>query len=555
MTELIVTNAAVYTCDPAREWAEAFAVTAGKIIAVGDAADISTLATSDTEILDAGGRMVMPGLCDVHTHLDYGGTQAAWELTLQPTDTLDQILAEVRERAAGLAPDEWVVGGIIGSTVLDTVARGGHLRALDAASGGHPVILRDDSLHNRWINTRALEIIGVGAHTPDPDGGSYGRDATGQLTGVLQEMACKLVEDAMHTSLTNPAERLRISFRTAVRMVNSFGITAAQDAGTVEHSLRALADLDDSGELTAWVVASMPARPFFEDGVVGEDLYAVSGSYRRPRLRPDFIKLFLDGVPMTRTSAMLTPYLCHGAHEDPNFAGEPYWSRDDLVTTLERCYQLGLGAKLHCAGNGSVRLALDAIEQVRATHGAGPVFQIAHVVYVDPADIPRFAPLEVVADASPYIWFPGVIQDSCANQIPPDTFNHSFPCKDLVDSGALLAAGSDWPVVPLPNPWLGMETLITRANPDPAVPGQLNPTQRLGLPDAIAAFTRNPARAMGLADTTGAIRTGLSADFIALNHNLFDIQPGQIHQTQVELTYFQGQRVHERTSTRTRPGT
>jgi predicted amidohydrolase YtcJ len=167
------------------------------------------------------------------------------------------------------------------------------------------------------------------------------------------------------------------------------------------------------------------------------------------------------------------------------------------------------------------------------------------VAYVDPEDIPRFAPLGVVADASPYIWFPSVIQDSCANQVPGTTFERSFPCRDLVDSGALLAAGSDWPVVPLPNPWLGIETLVTRANPDPAVPGELNPTQRLSLPEAIAVFTRNPAKAMGLGDKVGAIQPGRSADFIVLNHNLFDIEPNTIHQTQVLATYFEGRQVHD----------
>lgn len=544
--DLIVTNAAVYTCDPSLEWAEAFAVAGGNVVAVGSADEVRTLATPQTEVFDAGGRMVMPGLCDVHTHLGYGGNQIAYEMGLLPTDTLDDILGKVRERAAGLGPDEWIVGGIFGSHVLEEVSKGGYLAALDEASGGRPVLLRDESMHNRWINSRALEIIGVGEGTLDPEGGSYVRDAAGALTGILQEMASKVAEDAVSASIENPEDRLKVAFQTALRLVNSFGITAAQDAGTLEHSLRAMAGLDDSGEMTAWVVGSMPSRPFFEEGVVGEELYAVGESYRRPRVRPDFVKLFLDGVPMTRTSAMLTPYICHEDHQDPDFKGEPYWSREDLVKSLERCCELGVGAKLHCAGDGSVRLALDAIETVRKTHGEGPIFQIAHVVYVDPADIPRFAELNVVADASPYIWFPSVIQDSIAQHLPKETFDRSFPCKDLVESGALLAAGSDWPVVPLPNPWLGLETLVTRANPDPAVDGELNVSQRLSLPDAIATFTRNPAKAMGLGGTTGAIRTGLSADFVVLNHNLFHIEPGEIHQTQVELTYFQGSKVYER---------
>lgn len=545
LADLIVTNAAVYTCDPDREWVEAFAVADGQVIAVGDAAEINAFSTADTDIVDAGGRMVMPGLCDVHTHLGYGGTQAAWELAMPPTDTLDDVLAKVRDHAATLGPEEWVVGGNIGSGVLEAVSQGDYLSALDEASGGRPVLLREESMHNRWVNTRALELMGVTSGTADPDGGTYVRDADGNPTGVLLELASKTVEDAMFASIEAPDERLRVSFATAIRIVNSFGITAAQDAATLEHSLRALADLDDKGDLSAWVVGSMPARPFFEEGTVGEELFAVRETHRRPHVRPDFVKLFLDGVPMTRTSAMLTPYICHGDHEDPDFRGESYWSLEDTVKELERCYELGLGAKLHCAGDASVQLALDAIEKVRETHGEGPIFQIAHVVYVDSVDIARFGPLGVVADASPYIWFPSGIQDACANQVSPEAFDRSFPCRDLVESGALLAAGSDWPVVPLPNPWLGMETLVTRANPDQAVHGALNPSQALSLPQAIAVFTRDGARAMGLGDVTGTIRPGFSADFIVLDQNLFDVDAGRISQTQVQATYFQGTKVHD----------
>ena len=148
------------------------------------------------------------------------------------------------------------------------------------------MLLRDESWHNRWINSRALEIIGVEKDTPDPEGGKYVLDADGELTGVLQELASKVAEDGMAASVENPEERLRVAFRTALRMVNSFGITAAQDAAILEHNLRALADLDDKGELTAWVVGSLPSRPFFEEGAVGEELYAVAGKHRRTHVRP-----------------------------------------------------------------------------------------------------------------------------------------------------------------------------------------------------------------------------------------------------------------------------
>lgn len=206
----------------------------------------------------------------------------------------------------------------------------------------------------------------------------------------------------------------------------------------------------------------------------------------------------------------------------------------------------GLNGKLHATGDASVRLVLDAVEILREHHGFGPIYQIAHVEFVDDADLPRFAQLDVVPDASPYIWYPGVIQDSIGTQIPGETVEASWPCKDLIESGAKLAAGSDWPcVLPSPDPWIGLETLVTRRNIDPAVPGELNGPQRLTVDEAIAAFTRNPAAAMGLSDTTGSLRTGLSADFIVLDRNLFEIDAGEIHNTVVKQTYFEGRKVHD----------
>jgi len=544
--DLIVTNAAVYTCDPEKEWVEAFAVTAGVVTAVGAAAEIEALASAETKILNASGQMVMPGLCDVHAHLMIGGAQAAWELSVLPSDELETILAKLRKWAERLGPDEWVVGGTIGSPLLDRIALGGYLSALDEVSGGRPVLLRDDSHHNRWVNSRALEILGIDESTVNPEGGTYVRDTDGKLTGVLYESACAAAEDKAAASITDQRERDRVSAVTALRLMNSYGITAVQDAGTLENALVALSALDENSELTAWVVGSLPARPFFGDGTVGEELYALAEGYRRAHVRPDFIKLFLDGVPMTRTSAMLSPYLCHGEHEDPSHTGELLWTREDLIGALQRCIALGLGAKLHATGDGSVRQALDAIEVVRGIHGDGPIFQIAHVAYVHPTDRARFAELNVVPDLSPYIWYPNIFDESIANQIPDDVLKESWPIKELAHSGALVSGGSDWPVVPVPSPWLGMETLVTRANPDPEVPGEQNSAQALSLPQAIAAFTRNPAAAMGLGETAGVIKGGSSADFIVLNHNLFDVPTNAIHKTEVMQTFFQGQSVYDR---------
>ncbi|MDN3481261.1 amidohydrolase [Arthrobacter sp. APC 3897] len=545
LTSFIVTNGPVYTSDPDNEWAEAFAVRDGRILAVGDEAEIRSLVSGDTPVIDLRGRLAMPGLVDVHAHLGLGGRQAAFELPVLPTDTKTVIFEKVQAWAERLAPDEWITGGIVGSTVMDDITAE-DLRALDKASAGRPVLLRDDSMHNRWVNSRALELMGVDGTTADPDGGTYVRDDAGRLTGVLQELASPVGEEAAAASIEDTPERHATAFRTAVKILNGYGVTAVQEAATMDYALETLAGMDRRGELTAHVVASMPSRPFIEPGTTGAALYDIGALHRTEHLHPDFSKYVLDGVPMTRTSAILNPYLCSHHSHDPQHTGAPLWQLDELVASLEELVDRGLHAKLHATGDAAVRLILDAVERVRASRGDGPLFQIAHVEYISEADLHRFAALGVVPDASPYIWFPSVIQESIAKQIPADVFNSSWPLRDLLLDGAPVSGGSDWPCsAPTPDPWTGLETMITRRNPDPAVAGTLNSAQALDVRQAVAAFTRHPAAAMGLQDRTGMLAPGLSADFIVLDRNIFTVDPGQIHAVQVQETWFEGRLVHD----------
>ncbi|MEI4271190.1 amidohydrolase [Klenkia sp. LSe6-5] len=541
--DLLVTGARIWTADPDRPWAEALAVRDGVLLAVGAADELARHAHPGTEVHDLAGALVVPGLVDGHVHLNLAGAQAAFELPLLPTDQLPDVLAKVRAWAAELGPEEWVVGGILGSTVLGQLTDESHRLALDEASGGRPVLIRDDTMHNRWVSSRALELMGVGPDTPDEEGGRFVRDGAGRLTGVLHELASARAESAFAASVPDMTARIREAVATAVRVMNSYGITSAQEAATMGAPLAALRDLEVRGELTMRVVASMPVRPFLEEGPVGADLIARSRDLTGDLVRPDFVKVVLDGVPMTRTTALLEPYLCR--HGEPGTTGELYYTLDDLVAEVERCHDLGLGAKFHATGDASVRLVLDAVEQVQARRGPGPRFQIAHTEYVHPDDLPRFAALGVVADASPHLWFPGVIQDSIAEHVPEHVVAASWPFRDLVDSGAVVAAGSDWPcAAPTPDPWTGLGAMVTRANPDPAVPGTLNPAQALTVEEALTAFTAHPAQAMGLGDVTGRLTAGRAADFVVLDRDVFAVDPGELHATRVLRTYFAGRLVH-----------
>jgi hypothetical protein len=556
--DLVVRGAAVYTLDPARPWAQAFAVRGGKVVAVGDDADIEPLAGVDTPVIDAAGGMVMPGLIDVHTHLGFGGQAAAWELALSPAFGVQEIFGAVRDWAATLGPGEWVIGGSVASSMFHAMGNPHMLAALDQASLGRAVMLRDDSLHNRWVNSRALQIMGIDATSPDPVAGSYVRDANGHPVGLLIGQPSTAAELAARRSIADVHERDLRSARTAVTIFNSVGVTAMQDAATMGAWLDVFTELDRAGQLNAWIVGSMPAREFVESGPVGTDLFDTAARRRSAHVRPAFVKGVLDGVPMTRTSKFLDAYKpdpfapggAHGGDQCP-FYGEGLFTDAQLLQLLEDAASRGLHAKLHATADATVRQVLDAVQVMRKRFGDGPVFHIAHPEFVHPDDVVRFGELGVVADASPVLWFPNAMNAVIARQVQDHYMERIWPLRDLHEAGTLVAAGSDWPVaMPTPNPWLSIQTMITRRSPDPAFPGALGADQAVGLDTAIRAHTVNPAQAMGLASETGRLSAGMSADFIILNHNIFDVPVAQIHTTRVQQTWFAGRLVHDESPAR-----
>jgi predicted amidohydrolase YtcJ len=488
--------------------------------------------------------MLMPALGDGHNHHIRGGQLDLFELVLSPAQSYDDILAAVRARAQRTPPGEWICGGIWSSELGPRLSRPQARADLDAAAQGRPVLLRDDSLHNRWVNSAALAAAGITAATPDPPDGTILRDADGAPVGMLLEKAGALAERVAAAAVHDPAGRDRASARHAVAMLNRYGVTSYQDANTTLPMLEALRDLDRAGALNAWCVASLPAYDTLSGtALFGEPLIARREEFRTRHLRPDFVKLFMDGVPMTRTAAMLEPYL-------PDETGHAVLCRSfipmpDLVHWIAFAERAGMGVKLHCAGDAAVRDTLDAIEIVRGFHGPGPMHHIAHASFIDPADIPRFAALNVVADLCPAIWFPSPIISANQRVLPAERAARYWPNRDLLASGALLAGGSDWPVVGLPNPWFGIEGMVTRRNPNGTHPGALWPEQALGLADVLQIYTINVARALGLAAETGSIEPGKSADLILLDHNLFAAPPETLSKTRVLTTWFEGRKVHE----------
>lgn len=542
--DLIFENGKVYTVDPRMPWAEAVAVRNGKIVFVGSAGGAREWQGPQTRIVDLKGRMMMPGLGDVHNHHTRGGQLDLFELSFQTSISFEEILKLVKARASQTPAGEWICGGIWSSELIARLGTMEAKAALDSVSPGHPVMLRDDSLHNRWVNSEALQLMGVTAATPDPELGHIVRDpSSGAPVGLLLEKASAIAEQAAVKAVNDPLQRDVASTRRAVEILNSYGVTAYQDANTTLPMLQALTDLDRQGELNAWCVGSLPVfNTLSGTELFGEALIARREEFRTTHVRPDFIKLFMDGVPMTRTAAMLEAY-------KPDEAGssvvcQSFLRLPDVVHWIVRAETLGLGVKVHCAGDAAVRDILDAVEIVRRLRGPGPMHHIAHASFIDPADIPRFKELNVVADLCPAIWFPCAITVANKAVIDEQRAERYWPNRDLHAAGALMAGGSDWPVIGLPDPWFGLEGMVTRRNPRGGYPGALWAEQAIDLATAIEIYTRNPAKAMGLGHITGTIEVGKSADLIVLEKNLFEVEPDRLSGTKVRSTWFEGRLVH-----------
>jgi predicted amidohydrolase YtcJ len=550
--DVVFTGGAVYTADPADParrrvvpagpGPQAVAVLGDRIAAVGGAGDseIGDLIGPRTEVVDLRGRALLPGFQDAHVHPASAGVTMVG-CNLIGSATLDDALARISAYAARRDDKEWVVGS---GWRMEWFERGTPSRQLlDQVADGRPVYLTNRDGHGAWVSSRALEIAGIDAGTPDPPDGRIERTADGSPQGTLHEGAATLV--GRHLPALTLDDRVS-GLLLAQEHLHARGITAWQDAIIGDYlgsgdPLPVYLAAARAGTLTARVQGAL----WWDRGRDGgqlPDILARREQGQAGRFRANTVKIMQDGVAESFTAGMIEPYLdacgCQTANRGLSHVDAA--ALREYVTLLDAH---GFQVHLHAIGDRAVRESLDALETARTANGANDNrHHIAHLQVMHPDDIPRFAALGVTANVQA-LWAAHEPQMDLLTIpfIGPERAARQYLFGDLLRSGARLAAGSDW-AVSSANPLRAVQVAVTRMLPgtgaEPLLPGQ-----SLSLGEALAAYTTGSAYVNHL-DETGAVEVGKLADLVVLDRDPFASPPDEIASVAVELTYVGGERVY-----------
>ncbi len=517
---LLVRNARVWS-GGSQVAGDAVAVAGPRVLAVGREADLRAGTDARTEVIDAHGATVTPGLTDAHIHLVRWARSRA-ELRLDPGWSRARVVAAVRDHLARHRDESVVIGRGWASDGWEAPP---DRAALDQVGDGRPVILHSKDFHAVWANSVACERAGLTRATPDPDGGRFERDARGEPTGVAREHAVRpLTALEPPVSLALDLERVR----AAIDVLLGYGITAVHDfEGAGEFAV--LETLAHGAGPRVRVLMHLPHAGL--EQALDERRTSGSGD---DWFRIGAVKLFADGTLGSRTAALLAPYL------GTDTRGMELLNGAALQSLAERAITGGLSIAVHAIGDRAVRSTLDAVAAVPAVQRAKLAIppRIEHAQLVSAADLPRFAGLGVAASMQP---------SHCVTDIPlagrdwADRLDFAYPWASLRDGGAILAFGSDAPVEP-PDPSLGLQAALTRATLEGNPPGGFVPSQRIDLDAALSAYTDGPARLAAGSGRLGVITPGAWADLVVWDADLARTPAADLHRVRPRVTVLEGQR-------------
>ena len=528
--DLIITNARIWTVDKARPQAESLAVLRERIVAVGSAAEVDAWHGPQTRIIDAQGKLLLPGFNDAHVHFADGGDHLQ-AVQLKETSSPEEFTRRIAARAKTTPKGEWITGGDWDEQRwsppnLPTK------ELVDPVTPNTPVWVNRYDGHESLANSVTLRLAGITAKTPDPAGGQIVRDAQGNPTGVLRDAAQDLVEKVRPPM--SHEHRMR-AVRRALEHAASLGVTSVQDMNPLYADVEAYAELEQQGALTTRIYVAPLETGWKDQAKIG-----IRSAFGSPFLRMGAVKGYADGSLGSETAYFFDPYA-----DAPNSKG--LLSDEMHPPSAMRQRLLGADAAhlqlcVHAIGDQAISMVLDMFEQIQKANGVRDRrWRIEHSQHMAAKDFVRYARLGVIASVQPY----HAIDDGrwAEKRIGPERVKRTYAFRTFLSNGVKLAFGTDWSVAPLSPAW-SIYAAVTRATLDGKNPGGWLPEQKLTVAEAVEAYTMGSAYAEFQEKEKGSITPGKLADFVVLSDDIFSIPPASIKDVKVEATFVGGKLVY-----------
>ena len=539
--DLIIRNAKVWTVDPSRPTAQAVAVLGDRIVAVGSDADVDLWRGPHTRVLDADGKLLLPGFNDAHVHFVSGGEQLG-NVQLNDATSAAEVARRIEERARKTPKGEWLLGGDWDETKW-TPPQLPTKELIDRVTPNNPALLSRYDGHMVLANSLALRLAGITAKTPDPPGGVIVHDAAGNPTGALKDAAMDLAERAVpppsHAQLIAAVKR-------AMAYAASLGVTSVQNMNPDYADVAAYAELLEKGQL----ITRIYAAPLITQGVDDQAKLGLRHAFGGPWLRIGAVKAFADGSLGSRTAYFFEPY-----SDEPGNYGILSDEMHPISLMRERMMKAdaaGLQICTHAIGDRAISTILDLYGEIVAAHGpADRRLRIEHAQHMAAKDFDRFAQLHVIASVQPY----QAIDDGrwAEARIGRDRASRTYAFRTFLNHGVRLAFGTDWDVAPL-NPILTIYGAVTRATLDGKNPDGWFPEQKLTVAESVEAYTMGSAYAEFQDKEKGSITPGKLADMVLLSDDIFSVPPEKIRDAYVLKTIVGGKIVWDReTAPREKP--
>jgi predicted amidohydrolase YtcJ len=488
----------------------------------------------DIQVFDYTNGFLMPGFNDYHVHAALAGMMEYFG-TLRFTKNPDQAAEFLYIQNKNRDPNQWILGG-----AWDHLLWPGQKlptkEILDKYFPRTPVFLLNRECHGAWLNSEALKRFGITNKTPDPTVGEYFKDKNGELTGYVHELAVVPLLKEIFSTMSD--ETIAEFIKSFAKKANSLGITSVGDLPA--HGIMregAYKILLDRGDMTIRVDFSVGMQENIET------ITKIAEEFQGPIVKFNGVKDFLDGTPMGRTGYMVEPY-----SDMPGFTSEPIISPESLIQRVEEMDRNNIKVRIHCCGDGAVRLALDAFENARKVNGFKDIrHAIEHIEVITPQDIDRFAKLHVIASVQPeHTPRTRFSEHPFHNLLGPQRIKYTWAFKSIMETGASMAFGSDNPVVEL-TPFKGLFRAVNRLTNELEPKGGFNPGEKLSVHEALRNYTYGSAYAANREDELGTIEEGKLADLVVLDKNPFE-EIGNIDvmfNLKVRMTMMDGEIVYQ----------